>query len=102
MKANRLFITLLLILTLPGLAANTFTPEDKPRIIVLTDIENEPDDAESLVRFLTYSNQFDVEGIIAHAQLLEMHFILAVTDNGLPALTRYRRVIVKVKSKKSR
>jgi hypothetical protein len=32
---------------------------------VLTDIENEPDDAESMVRFLTYSNQFDVEGIIA-------------------------------------
>lgn len=26
----------------------------------------------------------------------EMHFILAVTDNGKPALTRYLRVIVKV------
>lgn len=38
---------------------------EKPRVIVLTDIENEPDDAQSLVRFLTYSNQFDVEGIIA-------------------------------------
>lgn len=37
----------------------------KPRIIVLTDIENEPDDAMSLVRFLTYSNQFDVEGLVA-------------------------------------
>lgn len=38
---------------------------DKPRVVVLTDIENEPDDAQSLVRFLAYSNQFDVEGIIA-------------------------------------
>jgi len=65
MKANCLFITLLLILTLPGRAAIAFDAEDKPRVIVLTDIENEPDDAESLVRFLTYSNQFDVEGIIA-------------------------------------
>lgn len=37
----------------------------KSRIIVLTDIENEPDDAMSLVRFLLYSNQFDVEGLIA-------------------------------------
>lgn len=37
----------------------------KPRIIVLTDIENEPDDAMSMVRFLTYSNQFDVEGLVA-------------------------------------
>lgn len=38
---------------------------EKPRVLVLTDIENEPDDAESLVRFLVYSNQFDVEGLIA-------------------------------------
>jgi hypothetical protein len=37
----------------------------KERIIVLTDIENEPDDAMSLVRFLTYSNQWDVEGLLA-------------------------------------
>jgi len=29
----------------------------------------------------------------------EMHFILAVTDNGTPALTRYKRVIVKVNPK---
>jgi hypothetical protein len=35
----------------------------KPRVFVLTDIENEPDDAMSLVRFLVYSNQFDVEGL---------------------------------------
>ncbi len=39
--------------------------QEKPRIIVLTDIENEPDDAMSLVRFLTYANQWDVEGLIA-------------------------------------
>lgn len=38
---------------------------DKPRVFVLTDIENEPDDAMSLVRFLTYSNQWDVEGLVA-------------------------------------
>jgi hypothetical protein len=37
----------------------------KTRIFVLTDIENEPDDAMSLVRFLAYSNQFDVEGLAA-------------------------------------
>jgi hypothetical protein len=39
--------------------------EEKPRVFVLTDIENEPDDAQSLVRFLTYSNQWDVEGLVA-------------------------------------
>ncbi|MBA4850381.1 DUF1593 domain-containing protein [Emticicia sp. BO119] len=37
----------------------------KPRVFVLTDIENEPDDAMSYVRFLTYANQFDIEGLIA-------------------------------------
>lgn len=37
----------------------------KSRVIVLTDIENEPDDAMSLVRFLTYCNQWDVEGLVA-------------------------------------
>lgn len=38
---------------------------EKPRVFVLTDIENEPDDAQSLVRFLTYCNQWDVEGLVA-------------------------------------
>ena len=38
---------------------------DKPRVIVLTDITNEPDDEESMVRFLVYSNEYDVEGLIA-------------------------------------
>ncbi|KAJ6572141.1 hypothetical protein B0H19DRAFT_1132701 [Mycena capillaripes] len=37
----------------------------KPRVFVLTDIANEPDDAMSLTRFLLYSNQFSVEGICA-------------------------------------
>ncbi len=37
----------------------------RPRVVVLTDITNEPDDQESLVRFLVYSNEYDVEGLIA-------------------------------------
>ncbi|RAO66841.1 uncharacterized protein BHQ10_002853 [Talaromyces amestolkiae] len=38
---------------------------DKPRIFVTSDISNEPDDAQSLVRFLLYSNEFDVQGLVA-------------------------------------
>lgn len=56
------------LLTLLFLAAALSLPAaagEKLRVIVLTDIENEPDDAMSLVRFLTYSNQWDVEGLIA-------------------------------------
>ncbi len=38
---------------------------DKPRVFVFTDISNEPDDEESLVRFLVYANEYDVEGLVA-------------------------------------
>ncbi|KAF0327418.1 cellulose-binding protein [Colletotrichum asianum] len=37
----------------------------KPRVFVLTDMSNEPDDQMSLVRFLTYANEFDIQGIAA-------------------------------------
>jgi len=37
----------------------------KPRLFVLTDIGNEPDDQMSLVRLLVYSNEFDIEGLVA-------------------------------------
>lgn len=38
---------------------------EKHRLIVLTDIENEPDDTQSLIRLLLYANQIDIEGIVA-------------------------------------
>lgn len=60
-------LTILFILAVPFHAwtQNLKSYPDKTRILILTDIENEPDDAMSLVRFLLYSNQFDVEGIVA-------------------------------------
>jgi hypothetical protein len=63
MKHYRIVIFLVAV----GLAfcGNVSAAEAKPRVLVLTDIENEPDDAQSLVRFLTYGNQWDVEGLIA-------------------------------------
>lgn len=38
---------------------------EKVRLFVLTDIENEPDDAQSMVRLMVYANQFDIEGLVA-------------------------------------
>ena len=35
------------------------------RLIVLTDIEADPDDAQTFVRLLLYSNEIDIEGLIA-------------------------------------
>ncbi|MCP4847441.1 MAG: DUF1593 domain-containing protein [Verrucomicrobiaceae bacterium] len=37
----------------------------RERVLVLTDISNEPDDEQSLVRFLVYANEYDIEGLIA-------------------------------------
>jgi hypothetical protein len=54
-------LTLVTVLMDPALAQQT----QKLRVIVLTDIEADPDDSQSLVRFLLYSNQWDVEGLIA-------------------------------------
>ena len=39
--------------------------EPKQRLIVLSDIEADPDDSQSLVRLLLYANQIDIEGIVA-------------------------------------
>jgi hypothetical protein len=44
---------------------SSYAQSQKTRVIVLTDIEADPDDSQSMVRFLTYCNQWDVEGLIA-------------------------------------
>ena len=41
------------------------TVSGKPNIIIMTDILNEPDDTQSMVRFLTHANEFNVLGLIA-------------------------------------
>lgn len=43
----------------------TDVQNEKNRVIILTDIENEPDDAESLVRLMLYTNEIDVRGLVA-------------------------------------
>jgi hypothetical protein len=42
------------------------SPAPRVRIIIETDAGGDPDDEQSLVRFLLYSNEWDVEGIIAN------------------------------------
>ena len=48
-----------------AIAARVDPHVDKPRLIVMTDIANEPDDQMSMVRLLVYANMFDLEGLIA-------------------------------------
>lgn len=37
----------------------------KTRTFILTDILNEPDDSQSLIRYLLYANSFDTRGLVA-------------------------------------
>lgn len=39
--------------------------DDRHRLIVLTDMGADPDDQQSMVRLLLYSNQIDIEGLVA-------------------------------------
>ena len=39
----------------------------RPRLLVLTDIGGDPDDQQSMVRLMTFANEFDIEGLIASA-----------------------------------
>ena len=43
----------------------TISAQEKPRLFVLTDIGGDPDDQMSMVRLMTYSNQIDIEGLVA-------------------------------------
>ncbi|WP_052505720.1 DUF1593 domain-containing protein [Novosphingobium sp. P6W] len=52
-------------LAAPLPAEHLDTAEGKPRLFVLSDIGNEPDDQMSLVRLLLYSNEIDIEGLVA-------------------------------------
>lgn len=69
----RILLFLFLAAALPAATVETV---EKPRVIVLTDITNEPDDEESLVRFLVYSNEFDVEGLIATTSIWLRHKVV--------------------------
>ena len=63
MRAFRNIVLLLVATVVYSVHAQQTTP--KLRVLVLTDIENEPDDAMSMVRLMTYTHQWDVEGLVA-------------------------------------
>jgi len=43
--------------------AGAMADEAKPRLVVMTDIGGDPDDRQSMVRFLLYACDFEVEGL---------------------------------------
>jgi hypothetical protein len=50
-----------------GVLARTPEAPPRPRLLVLTDIGGDPDDQQSMIRLLTYANEFEIEGLIASA-----------------------------------
>lgn len=61
---NRIMLAALLLALAPLGLAQDAAPA-KARLIVLTDIEADPDDTQSLVRLMLYSNEIDIEGLVA-------------------------------------
>lgn len=63
------------LLAAGALASATAKAEEPARLIVLTDISSltpgvaEPDDGQSLIRLMLYTNEFEVEGLIASSRL---------------------------------
>ena len=57
-----------LLVVIPNLqksSLSTATNESatKTRVVVMTDIGDDPDDQQSMIRFFSYANNFDIEGI---------------------------------------
>lgn len=66
MKLSK-FVSILLAFWAGTALANQCNPtfDEKPRIFVFTDILNEPDDSQSLVRLLLHADELDIQGLVA-------------------------------------
>lgn len=68
---NVLLLILAMVYSNFGLANEV--QSDKQRLVVLTDIEADPDDTQSLIRLLLYANQIDIEGLVATTSIHQPH-----------------------------
>lgn len=61
---RNVFALLLLAFAMSSVPLLAQEPQ-KDRLLVLTDIEADPDDTQSLIRLLLYANLIDIEGLVA-------------------------------------
>jgi len=68
--------------------------DERPRLAVLTDIGGDPDDTQSLVRLMVYSNEFEIEALIASASGTpgELNEAVTRTDLILSVIDAYEKV----------
>ncbi len=64
MKSCKVYLCMIFLIMISGVLILR-GQNKKLRVLVLTDIEADPDDSQSMIRFLTYCNQWDIEGLIA-------------------------------------
>ena len=84
-------IALILFLLMSFAPFNVSAQADqKRRVLVLTDIEADPDDTQSLIRFLLYCNQWEVEGLIATTSIHQQTRV--APESIIKILDAYRKV----------
>lgn len=57
--------------------------DERPRLMVLTDIGGDPDDRQSMIRLMVYANEFSIEGLIASAAGIPRQVVPRVTRPDL-------------------
>jgi hypothetical protein len=57
------------VLAVITIVSASTTMAEPPRLLVLTDIGGDPDDQQSMVRLMNYSNEFKIEGLISTSNL---------------------------------
>ncbi|MEP7319667.1 MAG: DUF1593 domain-containing protein, partial [Panacibacter sp.] len=90
MKKVNAILTGLLLIFFSFPSATFAQTSKKPRVLVLSDIEADPDDTQSLIRFLLYSNQWDVEGLIATTSIHQQARV--APESILKVLEAYKKV----------
>ena len=68
---------------LPTALSAASSADGRPRLFVLTDIGGDPDDQQSLVRLMVYSNEFQIEGLVASASGTPGELKVATTRTDL-------------------
>mgnify|MGYP003664507824 CR=1 FL=1 len=86
-------LLLLALMLVNCVSAQQVLNEEKPRLLVLTDIGADPDDIQSLRRLLLYANEFRLKGIIVTASGNNRHPKLKINTPLIdPILNDYQLV----------
>lgn len=92
-KSTLLLLALLFVCNIVSARYRVIISSDFPPFPVTN---SDPDDVQSMVRFLLYSNEFDIEGLITSAGTFDM---VAEKKNILAVLDKYEQVVDHLKKK---